>query len=84
MDDDLAQTHSLMPQSLSAFVNTILALMTFDGEQFTDLTVPLDLGRREPRKRELALMDDLIPLLNRRAQGRTISGLSAYEQEGAR
>lgn len=28
----------------------------------------------------LALMEDLIPLLHKRAQGREISGLSAYEQ----
>ena len=58
--------------------------MIFDGEQLTDLMEPLDLGWRERRERELALMDDLIPILRRQAQGRTISGLSAYEQEGAR
>ena len=29
---------------------------------------------------ELALMADLHPLLTKRAQGRDISGLSAYEQ----
>ncbi len=29
---------------------------------------------------ELALMDDLLPLLSKRAQGRDISGLNAYEQ----
>jgi type I restriction enzyme R subunit len=29
---------------------------------------------------ELALMDELIPLLKKLAQGREISGLGAYEQ----
>ena len=29
-------------------------------------------------------MDDLVPLLNKRAHGRDISGLNAYEQGGAR
>jgi type I restriction enzyme R subunit len=30
--------------------------------------------------KELALMEDLVPLLKKRAAGRDISGLSAYEQ----
>ena len=81
---DLAQAHGLTAQSLSAFVDTILQRMIFDGEQLTDLMEPLGLGWRERRERELALMTDLVPLLNRRAQGRDISGLNAYEQGGAR
>ena len=80
---DLAQAHGLTTQSLSAFVDTILQRMIFDGEQLTDLMEPLDLGWRERRERELALMVDLVPLLNRRAHGRDISGLNAYEQGGA-
>ena len=43
--------------------------MIFDGEQLTDLMEPLDLGWRERRERELALMADLVPLLKKRAQG---------------
>ncbi|MBR9979204.1 MAG: hypothetical protein KFH87_14055 [Bacteroidetes bacterium] len=48
--------------------------------QLTDLLEPLDLGWRERREKELALIDDLVPLLKKRAGGRTISGLNAYEQ----
>ncbi len=80
---DLAQAHDLTTESLSAFVDTIAQRMIFDGEQLTDLMEPLGLGWRERRERELALMADLVPLLNKRAQGRDISGLSAYEH-GAR
>ena len=58
--------------------------MIFDGEQLTDLMEPLGLSWRERRERELALMADLLPLLNKRAHGRDISGLNAYEQGGAR
>ena len=58
--------------------------MIFDGEQLTDLMEPLGLGWRERRERELALMADLVPLLNKRAQGRDISGLNAYEHGGTR
>ena len=79
----LASTHGLTTESLSAFVETILQRMIFDGEQLTDLMAPLDLGWRERRERELALMADLVPLLNKRAHGRDISGLNAYEHGGA-
>lgn len=81
---DLAQAHGLPTESLAAFVDTILQRMIFDGEQLTDLMEPLDLGWRERRERELALMAKLVPILNKRAHGRDISGLSAYEQAGAR
>lgn len=81
---DLARAHGLTIESLSSFVETILQRMIFDGEQLTDLMEPLGLGWRERRERELALMTDLVPLLNRRAHGRDISGLNAYEHGGAR
>ena len=77
--EGLAQAHGLTNESLSAFVDTILQRMIFDGERLTDLMEPLDLGWRERRERELALMDDLVPVLKNRAHGREISGLIAYE-----
>ena len=76
---DIARSHGLTTEALSAIVNTILQRMIFDGEQLTDLMAPLDLGWRERRERELALMADLVPVLNKRAHGRDISGLNAYE-----
>jgi type I restriction enzyme R subunit len=39
---------------------------------------PLDLGWKARAQAETALMAALIPLLTKRAQGRDISGLSAY------
>ena len=80
--EGIAQVHGLTTESLSAFVDTILQRMIFDGEQLTDLMEPLDLGWRERRERELALMVDLVPVLNKRAHGRDISGLNAYGQGG--
>ncbi|MBX3730214.1 MAG: type I restriction endonuclease subunit R [Candidatus Sumerlaeia bacterium] len=77
---DIADKHGLPTADLQAFVDHILVRMIFDGEQLTDLLAPFDLGWRERRVRELALMDDLLPLLKRRANGRDISGLNAYEQ----
>ena len=80
---DLAIEHGLPAESLTGFVDTILQRMIFDGEQLTDLMEPLGLGWNERRKSELALMDSLVPILKKRAEGRNISGLSAYEQGSA-
>lgn len=76
---NIAQTHGLAPERLQAFTDTILQRRVFDGEQLTDLMEPLGLGWRERRVKELALMDALVPVLKKRAGGREISGLSAYE-----
>jgi type I restriction enzyme R subunit len=76
----VADKHGLTNEALQTFVDAILDRMIFDGEQLTDLMEPLDLGWRERREKELALMDELVPLLKKLSQGRDISGLNAYEQ----
>ena len=77
--EDIARKNGLANETLKTFIETILQRMIFDGEELTDLMVPLNLGWRDRRDRELALMADLVPLLKRRAEGREISGLMAYE-----
>ena len=54
--------------------------MRDDVDQRAKRMKPPDLGWRERTQRERALMDDLLPLLRKRAAGRDISGLNAYEQ----
>ena len=76
----MAEKHGLVIGSLQSFVDGILLRMIFDGEQLVDLLAPLGLGWRARTQKELALMDDLVPMLRKRAQGRDISGLSAYEE----
>jgi type I restriction enzyme, R subunit len=76
----IAQKHGLTTAALQTFVDGILDRMIFDGEQLGDLLAPLDLGWKARTQAELALMADLHPLLTKRAGGRDISGLSAYEQ----
>jgi type I restriction enzyme R subunit len=76
----IAVRHGLATDALQTFVDGILDRMIFDGEHLSDLMAPLDLGWRARTQAELALMADLCPLLNKRAGGRDISGLSAYEQ----
>lgn len=75
----IAQSHGLAPERLQAFTDAILQRRVFDGEQLTDLMEPLNLGWRERRVKELDLMDALVPVLKKRAAGRDISGLNAYE-----
>lgn len=76
----IASKHGLAAAALEDFVEGILQRMIFDGEQLTDLMEPLGLNWKARRVKELDLMADLLPLLTRRAGGRDISGLSAYEQ----
>ena len=76
---DIATKHGVATPALQGFVDGILNRMIFDGEQLTDLLEPLDLSWKERTQKELRLMEDCGPYLAKRAQGRDISGLSAYE-----
>jgi type I restriction enzyme R subunit len=76
----IAQRHGLATATLQGFVDGIFDRMIFDAERLGDLFAPLDLGWKARKDAELALMADLHPLLTKRAQGRDISGLSAYGQ----
>ncbi|MCF8359153.1 MAG: type I restriction endonuclease subunit R [Prolixibacteraceae bacterium] len=75
----IANKHGVQATALKNFVEKILSRMIFDGEKLTDLLEPLELSWKERRKKELALMEDLVPQLKKLAQGREISGLAAYE-----
>ncbi|MFM0233275.1 type I restriction endonuclease subunit R [Paraburkholderia sediminicola] len=77
---DLSAKHGLPAASLQTFVDNILGRKIFDGEQLTELLAPLDLVWKTRTQKELALMTDLVPLLKKRAGGRDISGLEAYEE----
>ncbi|MBD1917272.1 MULTISPECIES: type I restriction endonuclease subunit R [Cyanophyceae] len=76
---EIAAKHELEPEALQTFMNGIMQRMIFDGEQLSDLLAPLELGWKARTRKELALMEDLIPLLHKLAQGREIAGLGAYE-----
>ena len=76
----IAARHGIVPHDLQVFVDAILQRMIFDGDALTDLMEPLGLNWKARRVTELDLMADLMPLLHKRADGREISGLSAYDQ----
>lgn len=75
----IAEKHGIEIQSLQSFIQEIIDRMIFDGEKLSDLLAPLELSWRERTQKELDLMDDLIPLLKKLADGREIVGLNAYE-----
>ena len=76
---EIAAKHGLSSAALQAFVDRVMQRMIFDGEQLGDLLAPLQLGWKARTHKELALMEDLIPLLHKLAHGREISGLRVYE-----
>ena len=78
---EIAASQGLEYLDLKEFVDTILERMIFDGEQLTDLMLPLGLSWRNRRDGELDLMRKMIPYLKKRAGGQDIYGLNTYEQE---
>ena len=76
----IATKHGVAVADLRVFVDGVLQRLILDGDALSDLMAPLDLGWKARAEAETALMGDLISLLQKRAQGREISGLSAYEQ----
>ena len=75
----IAAKYGLEFSALDAFVQEIIEREIFDGEKLGDLLAPLGLGWKARSQKELALMDELGPLLKQLADGHEISGLSAYE-----
>jgi type I restriction enzyme R subunit len=76
---EIAQHNGLEVEALNEFINAIISRMIFDADKLSELFAPLDLSWKERTKRELALMEELIPVLRKKAEGREISGLKAYE-----
>jgi len=75
----IATKYGLEAAALQGFVDHTIRRMIFDGDQLSDLMAPLGLGWKARTQKELALVDDLTPMLHKLAHGREISGLSAYE-----
>ena len=77
---EIATKHGLNAKNLQTFVDSILRRRIFDDDQLSDLLAPLELGWKARTGKELALVKDLSPLLNKISGGLEISGLSAYEK----
>ncbi|MDQ7084003.1 MAG: hypothetical protein Q9M36_03325 [Sulfurovum sp.] len=77
---EMAKKYELEPNRLQEFVEKVLDRYIFDGELLTDLLAPLGLGWKARRLKELALMEELSPLLRKMAKGKELSGLEAYDE----
>lgn len=77
--DEIAIKHNIDKKAFHDFIVLIMNRMIFDGEYLNDLLAPQELGWKARSKKELELMEDLIPLLKKLAGEQEISGLSAYE-----
>ena len=75
----ISEKHGIELQTLNYFIDEIIDRMIFDGEKLSDLLAPMELGWKARTKKELELMEDLIPLLKKLANGHEIVGLNAYE-----
>jgi type I restriction enzyme R subunit len=75
----IATQFGLTAQALQDFFDRTMTRMILDGDLLTDLMEPLGLGWKDRANQEFALMQQLIPLLNKETAGREISGLAAYE-----
>lgn len=75
----IAKEHQLSYPALRQFVDVMIDRLIFDGDQLSDLFESQELGWKERSKAEVAMIQDLTPLLKKCAKGQDISGLAAYE-----
>ncbi|MDR2206168.1 MAG: type I restriction endonuclease subunit R [Flavobacteriaceae bacterium] len=76
---ETAAKHGLETTVLQSFIENIINRMIFDGAALNALFASFDLGWKERIQKELALMEDLAPLLKKLTAEREISGLKAWE-----
>ena len=77
--NEIALKYGIASDELSAFVELTLSRMIFDAQKLGDLFAPQGLGWKERGKKEVALMEELMPVLKKQAGDNEISGLKAYE-----
>ncbi|MDP2892740.1 MAG: type I restriction endonuclease subunit R [Sulfurimonas sp.] len=75
----IATKYGIDTKTFHDFIELIMNRMIFDGELLSDLLAPLGLGWKDRAKKELQLMEELIPVLKKMAGESEISGLRAYE-----
>lgn len=77
--NEIALKYAIATDELSAFVELTLSRMIFDAQKLGDLFAPQGLGWKERGKKEVALMEELMPVLKKQAGDNEISGLKVYE-----
>lgn len=75
----IANEYGLEAKALQNFIDHILQRKIFDDEQLTQLLTPLNLGWKARTETKTKIMAELSPHLNKRNNGREISGLDVYD-----
>ncbi|MEJ2899210.1 type I restriction endonuclease subunit R [Acinetobacter sp. NS-4] len=76
--DDIAEKYGLEIEALKLFVDATLARMILDNDLLHELLSPLELGWKERSKTRKSLIQDLTEPMQKRANGREISGWDAH------
>lgn len=76
--DEIAEKYGLEIEALKFFVDATLARMILDNDLLHELLSPLDLGWKERSKTRKSLIQDLTEPMQKRANGREISGWDAH------
>lgn len=76
---EIARKHELELASLKTSVDGIIQRMTFNGDQLSDLPVPLDLGWKARTQKKTGLDGISDSAIKRLRPWHEISGLWAYE-----
>lgn len=77
---NIAEKYGLDLANLQNFVDDVVERKIFDGDRFSELLEPLELGWKARMNKETEIIRDLAPLLRKMALGQDVSGLSAYEK----
>ena len=77
----IASKHDIKAESLSLFVVHTIKRMTLDAEKLSDLIEPLELGWKDGAKKETEIMNELIPVLDKLAEGNEIAGIKLYQEQ---
>ena len=76
--EEIAEKYGLEVEALRLFVDATLARMILDNDLLHELLSPLELGWKERSKTRKALIQDLTEPMQKRVNGREISGWDAH------
>lgn len=78
--DDIAEKYNLDTDALHTLIDNIADYRRIDNDALFDLMEPLGFGWQQRTKTELALVQDIMPILYDRTKNKPIDGLETYEQ----
>ncbi len=78
--ESIALKFSIEKEKLKAFIDITITRMVFEDNNLEDLFSHLNLNMFDIDDKKTALMKDLLPLLKKLTNGKTISGINIYKE----